>query len=223
MNRHKRPHQQNCLSRRGFLRTLLASAGSVAVAACGPVRGGDFARRVALAPGAAPPVVLPSPVPEGGTPTPPVDEQLAAFLALSSLLTGVDDLDPHLGRVYMQSLSGPDTAAASNGMTTTALLQQAGFLGATGAGDADPPATLEELEATGVLAQAGAAELARSVTTMWYTGIYTDASGGETVATYVDALAWKTLQFTKPKTICGYPGFWAEAWPVTRAPRSVRQ
>lgn len=220
MRRHKHRHQPGRLSRRGFLRALLASAGSLAVAACGPVRGGDFARRAALGPGATPQVVLPSPMPEDGTAAPAVDEELAAFLALSSLLTGVDDLDPQLGRIYMQSLAGPD---AAGGMTTTALLQQAGFLGATGAGDADPPATLEELEATGVLAQAGAAELARSVTTMWYTGIYTDASGEETVATYVDALAWKTLQFTKPKTICGYPGFWAEAWPVTRAPRSVRQ
>lgn len=54
--------------------------------------------------------------------------------------------------------------------------------------------------------------LAKPQRQLWYTGIYTKADGEATVATFVDALAWQTLAFTKPMTICGYPGFWSEAW-----------
>ena len=77
---------------------------------------------------------------------------------------------------------------------------------------AAPPTTVSALEAAGLFTQAAPRSLADRIIELWYTGIYTNAEGEERVATFVDALAWQTLAFTKPMTICGYPGFWSEAW-----------
>ena len=86
------------------------------------------------------------------------------------------------------------------------LYEQAGFRT-----DAPPP-TIAMLEEAGLFAQEATRTLADRIIELWYTGVYTNEQGEETVATYVDALAWRTLAFTKPTTLCGYPGFWSEAW-----------
>ncbi|MCB9160371.1 MAG: hypothetical protein H6644_11010 [Caldilineaceae bacterium] len=192
-------HQR--ISRRAFLRALTVTASGAFAAACGAVRGGEIEAQLrALNPQATPQIILPSPEPPTADGAP--DERLAAFLALSSLLTGVDRLSPELGRLYLQSLD----ADAATGATVTRLLDAAGMRSET------PPATLDALTATGIFDQEPLNRLAKQVAKLWYTGIYTNDAGEEIVATYVDALAWRTLRFTKPRTICGYPGFWAEAW-----------
>lgn len=195
---HRQPQR---LSRRAFLCGLATTATGALVVACGPPRSTNRAE-IAFGPAATPQIILPSPVP----PTAPMPVQatplLTEFLALSALLTGVANLSPTLGQTYLQSVQAGGEAE----LTVAQLIAQAGF------GSATPPDSMAALEATGLFAQEPARQLADKITEMWYTGIYTTDQGEEAVATYVDALAWQTLAFTKPMTICGYPGFWSEAW-----------
>lgn len=189
------------VSRRAFLCGLGATVTGTLLVACGPPRSSNQAA-IAFGPQATPQVILPSPVP----PTTPGTEQavpgLEKFLALSALLTGVTNLNPGLGQIYWQSLQASDEFA----VTVDDLLAQAGF------GAATPPTTLAALEATGIFDQETSRTVADKITELWYTGVYTDEAGEARVATYADALAWQTLAFTKPTTICSYPGFWSEAW-----------
>jgi D-sorbitol dehydrogenase-like protein len=105
---------------------------------------------------------------------------LDEFLALSTLLTGVKDLDAEHGRLYLASLS------------------------ATEARD------LAVLARTRALDTAVAAKIVEC----WYTGIY-DSPTGPRVATYIEALAWTTLGFTKAPSVCGGGvGYWADAPPA---------
>lgn len=126
--------------------------------------------------------------------------ELAGFLALSSVLTGVEQLDPTLGQIYLQSLQEHPDLQVSVGD----LLQQAQ------AGMAAMPTTIEELENSGIFENEATRTLANKITEYWYTGIYETPQGEQVVATFVDALAWKTLTFTKPQTICGSYMFWTE-------------
>ncbi len=193
------------ISRRTFLRTVATAVGGTLVAACGPVRstteGAAF-----LGSKATPQIILPSPMPAesaDATPTPTVDDNtLAEFLWLSALLTGVPDLDPGLGRVYLRSLQ---TSEEFGGQVDDLIVR-------AGLRSESVPDTLDELEATGIFDESATGTLAQKIIELWYTGIYTNEDGEEVVATYVDALAWQTLRFTKPKSVCGYPGFWSEPW-----------
>lgn len=192
------------ISRRTFLRTLSFTLSGTLLAACGPPRGDDRAAvRIAFGPQATPQTILPSPMPKA-TSMPATDVELLSleeFLTLSTGLTGVANLDPELGQIYLQSLNTTHGAAALTDLYTTAGLPTA---------ENSPPVDLP----AGVTAEAPQRALAATITKLWYSGIYPNAAGEATVATYVDALAWKTLAFTKPKTICGEPGFWSEAWEV---------
>lgn len=195
---HRQPHW---LSRRAFLCGLATTVTGALVVACGPPRSTNQSA-IAFGPGATPQIILPSPVPP--TTPAPVQETplLTEFMALSALLTGVPNLSPTLGQSYLQSVQTDSEAD----LTVAQLLAQAGFGGAT------PPDSMAAIEATGIFAQEPTRNLADKITAMWYTGVYTNEQGEEAVATYVDALAWQTLAFTKPMTICVYPGFWSEAW-----------
>jgi len=200
MEQTKAKQQARPISRRTFLCSLSAAVTSAFLTACGPPRSTDQSA-LAFSLQATPPAVLPSPVPA----TPPAateDLPLTEFLALSAVLTGVANLNPELGRIYLQSLQTSDEFA----VTVTDLYEQAGFRSAA------PPTAVSELEAAGLFTQEAPRSLADRIIELWYTGIYTNAEGEETVATFVDALAWQTLTFTKPMTICCYPGFWSEAW-----------
>ena len=189
------------MSRRAFLRSITISLSGLVALACGPRRGGEeIGRRLALGPHATPPIILPSPMPAEATATPA--PLLQEFLALSSLLTGVADLDPEVGRIYLQSLQTTEESQSA----LRALWEEAGFQQGT------IPTSLAALEERNIFGNEEIRNVANHIIEMWYTGIYTDDAGEDVVATYVDALAWRTLRFTKPKTICGEPGFWAQEW-----------
>jgi hypothetical protein len=193
---HADPQTRVRLSRRAFLGNLAAALAGGLVAACAAPANGQNGWPV---PENAPPVALASPRPPS-TPTPVAEDlPLAQFLALSALLTGVGNLDPVLGRVYLQSLQQSNQFE----LTVADLLAQSGF------GSAQPPTTFDELSATAIFDNAPSRNLADKIIEYWYTGIYETAEGEQAVATFVDALAWSTLSFTKPATICGSPGFWA--------------
>jgi hypothetical protein len=188
------------LTRRQFLYTFGLAATASWVAACAPRTSGLTG---VLGSQATPQIVLPSPVPPAGTATAaagPGDLPLEAFLQLSAVLTGVTNLSPLLGQVYLQSLQ----ASSKFAVTLAELYEQAGFTSAT-------PTTIEELEAKGLFEQEPTRQLADKIIEYWYTGIYDSPAGEQAVATFVDALAWQTLVFTKPLTICSAPGVWSEA------------
>lgn len=191
---HPQPHPRIRLSRREFLRAAALTVAGGLLAACAS----PLDRPSGASPSSGALRALPSPQPPA-TPTPLPEGPLGQFLALSVLLTGVRDLSPVLGSVYMQSLD----ASGQFETTVAALLEQAGFASGT------PPTTLEELEATGIFDDAAARPLADKITEYWYTGVYDTPEGEQAVATFVDALAWSTLRFTKPATLCGSPGFWS--------------
>lgn len=194
------PNTPSRLSRRTFLCSLSITLTGAFLVACGPPRSNSRAD-VAFGPQATPPAALPSPVPATLEPA-AADLPLAQFLALSAVLTGVPTLNAELGRIYLQSLQD----SADFTVTVPALYEQAGFRS-----DAPSP-TIAMLESAGLFAEAATRSLADRIIELWYTGVYTNAQGEEAVATHVDALAWQTLAFTKPTTLCGYPGFWSEAW-----------
>ena len=193
--------QPRRLSRRAFLCSLSTAITGAILVACGPPRSNSRAD-VAFGPQATPPAALPSPAPATPPPATSDDLPFAQFLALSAVLTGVPTLNPDLGRLYLQSVQ----ANSDFTVTVLDLYAQAGFRT-----DAPPP-TIATMESAGLFAQEATRALADRIIELWYTGVYTNAQGEDAVATHVDALAWQTLAFTKPTTICGYPGFWSEAW-----------
>lgn len=201
MNSAPKAGQAQPLSRRTFLQAFATTAVGAVIAGCGTPRSTNQAA-IAFDPQATPQVILPSPVP----PTPVTTDQetplLQPFLTLSALLTGVTNLNPVLGQIYLQSLQASDKFA----LTVAELCEQAGV------GAATPPDSIAALAATGIFAQDASRNLTDKIIELWYTGVYTNEAGEESVATYADALAWQSLTFTKPMTICGYPRFWSEAW-----------
>jgi hypothetical protein len=164
------------------------AAGSI-LAACGSLQ--EMAPEARSAQTDIVPSLLESPQPLGATPQ-PVEPELAQFLALSSILTGFEELNPTLGRVYLESLQ--------SGQHADALAALYRVAGAT---------SIEALERAGVFADEQTRATADTIAEYWYTGVYTK-DGEQTVATYVDALVWRAI-YTKPNTICGpYTGFWQE-------------
>ena len=120
-------------------------------------------------------------------------DNLTRFMQVSMVLTGFDELSPQLAEAYMQSISRED-----NDATLEALYSRI---------DSDAPLTLEQLRESGVLEEAAFSGLISSIVKHWYTGTYQDGEN-TAVATYTDALAWRALDFTKPRSICGTPRFW---------------
>lgn len=190
---------KSSLTRRQFLHGGTAVLLSAALSACGA----EGTAPVSPYQTAFPNPVLESPVPPA-TPTEsasaPEEAALNRFLALSAALTGVSPLNPVLGRVYWQSLQND----AELTMTPEALIEQVQAETAV-----STELTLANLEAAGVFAQDEAQKLADKIIEYWYTGTYKDEQGETAVATFVDALAWNVLTYTKPQTICGSPYFWA--------------
>lgn len=192
------------LNLRGSRRTLLTGAAALAsagaLAGCTVQMEGVWQQH-------PPHPILPSPTSSelAGAATPaPRQLGLEEFLALSSVLTGFDDLNPALGTVYLQSLQQRSDPA----VTLTELYDRLGFGGPSG------PQTAEALEAAGVFEREEMSALADMIITYWYTGIY-DKDGEQAVATYVDALVWQAVGYLKPRTICGpFPGFWRERPPT---------
>jgi hypothetical protein len=146
--------------------------------------------------GTATPVVV---FPSAAAPEPQAtaSPDLAQFLALSTVLTGLPNLDPRLAQIYWESLAGTGQQAQ-----VSDLFERAGLTSA----QAEP--TLEALQTAGVFDDTASRQLAGVITKLWYTGVYTQGEE-PTVATFTDSLAWKSLRFTKPATVCGSFGFWA--------------
>jgi len=126
---------------------------------------------------------------------------LDKFLALSALLTGFDALDEQIGATYYEAIAA-DTDRAG---ILYEIFERGGFNGD------ELPQRLDELEASGIFDDARLRELADSITTTWYSGVHDDGSG-PVVVTYLGALTWKALSYTKAPSVCGpNMGFWAEA------------
>jgi hypothetical protein len=186
------------ISRRSFLRNLSVMTAGAFLSACAVGQEGTIpAERLESA---FTGVELPMPRSVASTAAQQDDAELARFLALSALLTGVDQLDPVIGSIYLQSLR---TSSAFI-VTVTELLEQAQ------AGLSALPTTMEELESSGIFENESTRQLADKITEYWYTGIYDTAQGEQVVATFVDSLAWRTLIFTKPPSLCGSYSFWTE-------------
>ena len=185
------------LSRRQFLRGLTLVAGGGLLAACAaPPEGDEIWAR-------SDPSITSAQVPRPrstGNRAAQDEGELARFLTLSALLTGVDQLDPVAGEIYLQSLQASQEFDISIGEL---LDRSQGDMGAL-------PATLEELASRGLFEEEAARTLADKITEYWYTGVYDTPEGEQAVATYVDALAWQTLTFTKAMSVCGSYRFWTE-------------
>lgn len=193
--------RQGC-TRRHLLVGMAASGALALLAGCGVASTAPPPPDIAAFPTLRP--ALPSPQPLSGSQaaaaTPrPGGLELASFLALSSLLTGIDDLNPQIGAVYLESLEGSDQFALS----LADLHAQMGF------GEASAPPSLEEAAGRGVFDAEASRTLADKVIEYWYSGVYETADGGQAVATFADALVWRAVGYTKPLTLCGAPGFWA--------------
>jgi hypothetical protein len=190
----RQPDKHLVLSRREFLRGAGLLLASGLLAACGTEQepawqAGDFWRTP------TPADLLVGPV---ETETADAPEGLDSFLALSTVLTGFENLDPALGQVYLGSLQeDPELGGGLPG-----LYEQAGVLSGS------PPDSIAALESAGIFDQESTRSLADRIIELWYTGIYTQGEE-QVVATFVDSLAWKSLTFTKPPTICGSFGFWS--------------
>lgn len=187
--------KQGQLSRRRFLQSLSLVASGTLLAGCslGPLDGARPTELEVLD------VVLPSSSAVASATDEEVDTELSTFLILSALLTGVDDLDPAVGRIYLQSLQ----ANPALGAPLAALMELVSEA-------IDTPITLAYLEENGVFENQQTRQAADKLTEYWYTGVYEDEQGQPQVAAYVDALAWKTLTFTKAMSVCGTYRFWTE-------------
>ena len=194
------------MSRRHFLRGMVtAGAGLLTACAAGDIAQGPAAYRTAT-----PFRALKSPeAPVDQTQEAPAEGSISLqeFLEFSSLLTGVTDLDPALGRIYLEALQ----SGTPQGPTL------ADVYGAASSGSGTLPQDLEALSGAGFFDQDGIGSVADQIITMWYTGVY-KVGDEERVATFVDALAWKVLHFTKPLTICAQFGFWATEPQVELSP-----
>lgn len=198
-----RNQQTNQYSRRAFLQGLLAATGATALAACAPPVPRDSRPMVDDYATATRARVLASPEaqPGDGTPQPGlpgVTEGLEQFLLLSSVLTGVPNLDPVLGSVYLQAIQEGDFDAGLDQIYEMVSL------------NSEAEQDIGDLEQAGLFEQESTSTLADTIIRYWYTGVYDTPEGEQAVATYVDALAWKSLAWTKPNSICASPGFWEQ-------------
>ena len=195
------------IDRRRFLRGMMV-AGAGLLAACA---GAEIATEPALYATPTPFRALESPQAPGNQPEEEIPEGsigLSDFLAFSSLLTGVSNLDPNLGRIYLEALR---EGGGSGGPSL------ADVYGAASSGSGPLPQDIDALSSAGFFDQEGFGEVADQILEMWYTGVYTIGEE-QFVATFVDALAWKVLHFTKPLTICGQFGFWSTEPQVELSP-----
>jgi hypothetical protein len=107
---------------------------------------------------------------------------VADFLRLSTGLTGVNNLDPSVGKRFLDGL-----IATGQGMSLAELVH------------ADGPTHGSQALQT----------LARRIVAEWYSGIY-ETGQGPAVATFEHALLWRALSYTKPLAYCGGEmGHWA--------------
>lgn len=123
---------------------------------------------------------------------------LGNFLELSALLTGVSNLDPGVGKVYLDALQ-------ANATSRQGLID---LVRRSGVGVPHHVQTLDQLAASGVFRNKTTRTVADTITKYWFTGTY-DAPGGPQAAAWTGALAWTTT-YTKAMGVCGgATGYWA--------------
>ncbi len=193
------------VNRRAFLRGAALTGLAAILAGCGVATQSPPPADIAPFPQWHP--LLPSPAavaaPAASAAATPSPSQLGleGFLALSSLLTGIDNLNPQVGQIYLDSLE----ASSQFEVSPADLYRQAGFT------EAAAPRAIEDLERRGLFAQEATRALADKIIEYWYSGVYDTAEGEQAVATFADALVWRAVRYTKPLTLCAAPGFWAAA------------
>jgi hypothetical protein len=134
------------------------------------------------------------------TPTPTPSPALQQFLALSSALTGVEQLDATAGQQYLNALQTPP----AGGMPLDQFYQAAGI----SSGGSVP--SFAGLTGSGVLDQPAAQITARTIVAYWYGGQVPGSGGAVTVVTYNHALGWQGLGFAASPGHCnGSFGFWS--------------
>ena len=197
--------QRPALNRRAFLRCAGLTGLATVLAGCGIATQSAPSEDIAPFPQRHPllpsPAARPAPGSRAGATPSPSELDLEGFLALSALLTGIENLNPQVGQIYLASL----TASTQFDISLADLYRQAGFA------DGSPPGSIEELEQKGIFAQDATRALADKIIEYWYSGVYDTAGGEQAVATFADALVWRAVRYTKPLTLCAAPGFWAAA------------
>lgn len=143
-----------------------------------------------------------SPEPAGSaTPNGSPDPDLTRFLALSSVLTGFDGLDPTVGSLYLAAIR----ADAARSKALDALVERSGIA------SAKPPSSPAELARSGIFTDPATLATTSQILADWFSGTYAGPNGPVT-ATWSQALAWRACRFTKPPATCGGAmGYWAKA------------
>lgn len=132
--------------------------------------------------GATAAVLAPLPA-QGRSHAPRLD--VDAFVELSVVLTGLEDLDDDVGETYLDRLLEDGREA-----DLRRLLEAAG-----------PEPSLRRLRDSGALDDPALGELAETIATYWYTGVI-DTPTGPQVVTWVEAGAWLALEhFAEPPTV----------------------
>jgi hypothetical protein len=128
---------------------------------------------------------------------------LADFMRLSRALTAMEDLgDDRTAELFLSGLLADPVSARR----LSRLLIAAGFRSAR------PATSVAEMTEHGVYADPELGALADAITRHWYTGVDATAAGEPIVATYGDALAWRTLGYRPigPSFCGGAFGHWSE-------------
>ena len=170
------------LTRSAFLGASAAALGGLALAGCGGSSGARGGSAVLTA-----------------TTTRASKADVDGFIRLSQLVTGVEQLPREHAAVYLNALD-----AAELKLPPSRLVELAGF--AEGGG----PQTLAELQRSAVYRKPGARASAEAVAAAWWSGMVPTAHG-DTVVTFLDALAWRAQPWAEPFTEClGATGAWAK-------------
>ncbi len=123
---------------------------------------------------------------------------LAAFVRLSRVASGVHDLPGDLARTYYAALES-DAALK---------LKPSRFAKLAGLTRAGGPTTLAELERSPAYRHAGGRECVQAIAAAWWSGVVPTSGGGQEVATFSRALVWREVH--EPMTCQGATGSWAK-------------
>lgn len=189
------------LSRREFLALSSATLLGGILAACSNGDDGDETPVVSESPTTSTAPTPTATVAASSSPagSPAADRSIAMFLALSSALTGFDELDDEdLAKVYLANL-GDDGNALIDLYTKVGL---------------DSPGTalsFDQVTQAGIFDDDALSALADRITVYWYSGKYQQSGGDVAVATFINALAWPATGYrlTGPSTCTGQTGVWA--------------
>lgn len=154
-----------------------------------------------------PPRATPSAPASPAAPASPSAEDMARFLAVSSVLTGFsrDSLDPTVAAKYLDSLRRHHSFASGVQQMYLDL----------GLAQKTPPPDLDA-RLVALLRRRSERRLADRILEHWYSGLY-DTADGTARAAYAQALGWQSVRWTFAPGQCHGYGDWARA-PLKAAP-----